>query len=209
MGLPAASDDYTGFNADVLFEKDLGAAGEQDRAHGLGVAARRALVPRAARPRQVVHLAAGQCVLERFTVGGEYSVRGFETGTLGPFETYNGQTYPVGGYKYHTYNFEYVYKVNDPLRFVLWADAGKAYGYRENFNFGDLRYSMGAEMRVFLPVFQFPLRFIYAINPSPKECPDTTAPGTALVWNASAANGERGCDSWLPRTCSMRSATGS
>lgn len=30
MGQPIASDDYTGFNADVLFEKDLGAAGVLD-----------------------------------------------------------------------------------------------------------------------------------------------------------------------------------
>jgi outer membrane protein assembly factor BamA len=28
-----------------------------------------------------------------------------------------------------------------------------------------MRYSTGAELRIFLPVFQFPLRFIYAINP--------------------------------------------
>ena len=31
-----------------------------------------------------------------------------------------------------------------------------------------LRYSTGAELRIFLPVFQFPIRFIYAINPAPK-----------------------------------------
>src|SRR5688572_2459122 len=107
---------------------------------------------------------------DRFLVGGEFSVRGFEYGTLGPFENFpNVGLSPAGGYKYHTYNFEYVYRVNDPLRFVLWADAGKAYGYRENFDFAKLRYSVGAEMRVFLPVFQFPLRFIYAINPAPEK----------------------------------------
>jgi outer membrane protein insertion porin family len=107
--------------------------------------------------------------VERFTVGGEFSVRGFETGTLGPFETQGGRTGPVGGYKYHTYNVEYILKINDPLRFVLFADAGRAYGYRENFDFAKLRYSTGAELRIFLPVFQFPLRFIYAINPAPEE----------------------------------------
>ena len=108
---------------------------------------------------------------DRFLVGGEFSVRGFEYGTLGPFETFPntvGQR-PAGGYKYHTYNFEYIYRVNDPLRLVLFADAGKAYGYRENFDPADLRYSVGAEMRIFLPVFQFPLRFIYAINPAPQD----------------------------------------
>jgi outer membrane protein insertion porin family len=111
---------------------------------------------------------------DRFLVGGEFSVRGFEYGTLGPYENFpNRGLSPAGGYKYHTYNFEYIYRVNDPLRLVLWADAGKAYGYREKFDFGKLRYSTGLEMRIFLPVFQFPLRFIYAINPSPEVDPTT------------------------------------
>lgn len=113
---------------------------------------------------------------ERFLVGGESSVRGFRYGTLGPYEAYptGGVSVlrPAGGYKYHTYNFEYVYRVNDPLRMVLFADAGKGYGYKEDFDFSKLRYSFGAEMRVFLPVFQFPLRFIYAINPSEEEDDD-------------------------------------
>lgn len=104
---------------------------------------------------------------DRFLVGGEFSVRGFQYGTLGPYENYAGQgDRPVGGYSYHTYNLEYIYKVNDPIRLVLWADAGRAYGYKEQFDFAKLRYSFGAEMRLFLPVFQFPLRFIYAINPN-------------------------------------------
>ena len=107
---------------------------------------------------------------DRFLVGGEFSVRGFEYGTLGPYENFpNTGLRPAGGYKYHTYNFEYVYRVNDPLRFVLFADAGRAYGYRENFDFARLRYSFGAEARIFLPVFQFPLRFIYAFNPRPED----------------------------------------
>jgi outer membrane protein insertion porin family len=110
---------------------------------------------------------------ERFLVGGESSVRGFRYGTLGPYENYpNSIPRPAGGYKYHTYNFEYLYRVNDPLRLVLFADAGKGYGYREDFDFSKLRYSFGAEMRVFLPVFQFPLRFIYAINPSEEDGDD-------------------------------------
>jgi outer membrane protein insertion porin family len=110
---------------------------------------------------------------ERFLVGGESSVRGFEYGTLGPYENYPGYGLrPAGGYAYHTYNVEYLYRVNDPIRLVLWADAGKAYGYKEKFDFSQLRYSFGMEMRVFLPVFQFPLRFIYAVNPSPRDKDD-------------------------------------
>jgi outer membrane protein insertion porin family len=102
--------------------------------------------------------------VERFTVGGEYSVRGFDTGTLGPFEVFGGRNVPVGAYTYHAYNFEYIHKVNDPLRLVLFADAGRGYAYDEKFDFSKLRYSAGVELRIFLPVFQFPLRFIYTMN---------------------------------------------
>ncbi len=106
---------------------------------------------------------------ERFLVGGEQSIRGFEFGSLGPRERISGSTRPVGGYKYSVFNLEYVYKVNDPLRFVLFADGGNAFGFKEDWDFGKLRYSTGAELRIFLPVFQFPLRFIYAINPAAED----------------------------------------
>ena len=52
---------------------------------------------------------------------------------------------------------------------MLFADAGQAYGYKESIDFAQLRFSVGAEMRLFLPVFQFPLRFIYALNPQEKK----------------------------------------
>ncbi|HSP35662.1 MAG TPA: outer membrane protein assembly factor BamA [Thermoanaerobaculia bacterium] len=106
--------------------------------------------------------------IERFTVGGEFSVRGFQTGTLGPFETQAGRSVPVGAYSMQVYNFDYIFKINDPLRFVLWADVGKGYAYKEPMSFSKLRYTTGVEFRIFLPVFQFPLRFIYAFNPQKK-----------------------------------------
>jgi outer membrane protein insertion porin family len=109
---------------------------------------------------------------ERFLVGGEYSVRGFRYGTLGPRDNYNGVLRPSGGYKQHTVNLEYVIKLNEPLRFVLWGDAGQAYGYNENWNLSKTRVSMGTEFRIFLPVFQFPLRLIYAVNPRKQKGDD-------------------------------------
>ncbi len=105
---------------------------------------------------------------QRFFVGGEYSVRGFEYGTLGPNETVNGVTQIAGGYKQVFFNSEYVIKVNDPLRLVFFGDGGWAYGYLDKVDPSKLRYSTGMELRIFLPVFQFPIRFIYAINPAPK-----------------------------------------
>ena len=110
---------------------------------------------------------------DRFLVGGEFSVRGFGYGTLGPYEEFPGRgSRPAGGYSHTTFNFEYIYRVNDPIRLVLFADAGRAFGYQESIDFAKLRYSAGAEMRLFLPVFQFPLRFIYAINVRPETTPD-------------------------------------
>ena len=105
---------------------------------------------------------------ERFYVGGYQSVRGFDSYSIGPTERLNGRDVVVGGYSYSVFNLEYVHKINDPLRLVLFADAGNAYGYKETWDFADLRYSAGVEMRIFLPVFQFPLRFIYAFNPDPQ-----------------------------------------
>lgn len=106
---------------------------------------------------------------ERFLVGGEYSIRGFKFGTLGPTETYAGVVRPAGGYKEHVMNLEYITKINDPLRFVLFADAGQAYGYHDRWDLTKTRYAAGAELRIFLPVFQFPLRFIYAFNIRPQK----------------------------------------
>ncbi|MGH9420833.1 MAG: BamA/TamA family outer membrane protein, partial [Thermoanaerobaculia bacterium] len=90
---------------------------------------------------------------QRFFVGGEYSVRGFEYGTLGPKETFEGVSQIAGGYKQVFFNTEYVIKVSDPLRVAFFGDGGWAYGYRDKVDPRMLRYSAGAELRIFLPVF--------------------------------------------------------
>jgi outer membrane protein insertion porin family len=105
---------------------------------------------------------------ERFLVGGEYSVRGFEQGQLGPHESVLGILQAVGGTKYHLLNLEYVIKINDPLRLVFFADGGFSYASTEAWDLTKTRFSVGSELRVFLPVFQFPLRFIYSFNPQKK-----------------------------------------
>ena len=106
---------------------------------------------------------------ERFFVGGEYSVRGFRYGDLGPKEVIGGRSLNAGGYKYSVLNAEYIMKLNDPLRLVFFADTGYSWAYKQDVKLRDMRYSAGAELRIFLPVFQFPLRFIYAFNPSSKK----------------------------------------
>ena len=40
----------------------------------------------------------------------------------------------------------------------------KARGEQQTFDLSNLRYTAGAELRILLPVFGAPLRFIYALN---------------------------------------------
>src|SRR5207237_9031777 len=69
---------------------------------------------------------------ERFFVGGEYSVRGFRYGDLGPKEVIGGRSLNAGGYKYSVLNAEYIMKLNDPLRLVFFADTGYSWAYKQD-----------------------------------------------------------------------------
>ncbi len=59
---------------------------------------------------------------------------------------------------------EYHFLLGGPFRLLLFADAGNVYGSGQNFSLSGLRKTAGVELRVLLPVFGAPLRFIYAKN---------------------------------------------
>jgi outer membrane protein insertion porin family len=59
---------------------------------------------------------------------------------------------------------EYHFLLGGPFRVLLFTDAGNVYGEGQSFNLSNLRYTAGVELRVLLPVFGAPLRFIYAKN---------------------------------------------
>lgn len=109
---------------------------------------------------------------DRYRMGGERSLRGFryldvlprqKSGDL--FRDTNGTI--VGGDRYVQLNLEYQIKLGGPLRFILFFDCGNTWHEDQGWYFEKLRYSTGAELRVFLPIFQAPLRFIYGINLDP------------------------------------------
>jgi outer membrane protein insertion porin family len=112
-------------------------------------------------------------IFERFRIGGDRSVRGFKYGSIYPLDD-NDQAFfteagaLLGGDKYLVFNMEAVYYIAGPLKFVLFFDAGNAWLEGQTFNPIKMRASTGAELRMFLPIFQAPLRFIYGINLSPK-----------------------------------------
>lgn len=100
----------------------------------------------------------------------------------------------VGGDKFMQYNVEYHFLTGGPFRVLVFADAGNVYGevprvlgalisctttpggvappkgacVDQGFDFGHLRYTAGVELRVLIPLFGAPLRFIYSKNLRPQ-----------------------------------------
>jgi len=127
-------------------------------------------------------------VFDYFVIGGERSIRGHARRSLFPRDAagdflcvplgttkIRGDEYIpctdsarnpilVGGDRYLQVNLEYHYLAGGPFRFILFADAGQVWAPGRSFDLGILRYTAGAEMRVLVPVFGAPLRFIYAFN---------------------------------------------
>jgi outer membrane protein insertion porin family len=116
-------------------------------------------------------------LFERYRIGGDRSVRGFKYGSIYPLDSEDRAFFTstgalLGGDRFLVFNAEYVYTVAGPLKLALFFDAGNAWLEGQSPNLGSMRTSAGAEMRVLLPIFQAPLRFIYGINLSPKDIKD-------------------------------------
>jgi outer membrane protein insertion porin family len=103
-------------------------------------------------------------VFERLFLGGEYSVRGFDVRSIGPRDE-NLNSIVVGGNKSLLFNAEYLITIAQPVRLVLFYDAGQALNNGENYSFDAFRTSTGAEVRFFMPVLNVPFRLIFAYNP--------------------------------------------
>ena len=111
----------------------------------------------------------------RERLGGDRSVRGYKFGAIVPVEYKNGkyeaffdsQGALLGGDKMYYFNAEYVYALAGPLKAALFFDAGNTWIESQAFTPLKLQACYGVEARIFLPIFQAPLRFIYAINPNP------------------------------------------
>jgi outer membrane protein insertion porin family len=116
-------------------------------------------------------------LFERYRIGGDRSVRGFKFGSIYPIDSENRAFFTstgalLGGDRFLVFNSEYVYALAGPLKVAFFFDAGNAWLEGQALNLGSMRSSAGIEMRVFLPIFQAPLRFIYGINLDPKNIKD-------------------------------------
>src|SRR5262249_21930676 len=112
-------------------------------------------------------------IFERFQLGGEQSLRGFRAGAVLPLQA-NDQVFTdssgriLGGDKFFVLNLEYVFASLGPAKLLAFSDIGNTYHESQKVSFQNIRTSVGLELRIFLPIFQAPLRFIYSFNLDPK-----------------------------------------
>ncbi len=109
---------------------------------------------------------------QRFFLGGESTVRGFRRRSLTAINE-SGEIirdedgFPLGGEKMAQFNLEYHVVMGGPFRLVLFGDAGGVFAASQDFDPDLMRYSAGIELRVLVPLFGAPLRFIWARNLDP------------------------------------------
>jgi outer membrane protein insertion porin family len=118
-------------------------------------------------------------IFERFRIGGDRSVRGFNIGGIFPLTKDNRAFFDsngalLGGDRFVVFNFEYVYQLAGPLKLVAFFDTGNTWIEGQSVDLLNMRKSTGLELRIILPIFQAPLRFIYGINLDPKLLLDQT-----------------------------------
>ncbi len=118
-------------------------------------------------------------IFERFRIGGDRSVRGFNVGGIFPLTKDNRAFFDangalLGGNRFVVFNFEYVYQLAGPLKLVAFFDTGNTWIEGQSIDLLHMRRSTGLELRIILPIFQAPLRFIYGINLDPKLLLDQT-----------------------------------
>ncbi len=109
---------------------------------------------------------------DRYRLGGERSLRGFQYYSILPRTKtgayfYDANGVQLGGDRYLQLNLEYQIKLGGPLKLIFFTDAGNTWYETQGWDLKLIRYSYGTELRIFLPIFQAPLRFIYGINPKP------------------------------------------
>jgi outer membrane protein insertion porin family len=104
---------------------------------------------------------------ERFYLGGERSIRGYEIYTIGPrVDDPNDPNYGrnLGGEKSLVMNAEYIIPVGGPIYSILFFDMGNALARNQKFRLSDMYYSTGLEIRIFVPALRVPFRLIFAYN---------------------------------------------
>jgi outer membrane protein insertion porin family len=99
---------------------------------------------------------------EKYFLGGERSLRGFDIYTIGPRDK-NGNV--TGGTKSFLFNLEYAIPLTQQFSFVFFYDMGNSYDAGTPIRLKDVYTSTGLELKVFVPMLNVPFRLIFAYNP--------------------------------------------
>lgn len=109
-------------------------------------------------------------IWERFFLGGEDTLRGFGVRSVYPL-TKDGRFFVdpdtrtiEGGDRTFLANIEYVFHIIQQVDLALFIDVGNTYHERQRLDLSNYRGDAGLEMRFFVPMFNVPLRLIYATN---------------------------------------------
>ena len=102
-------------------------------------------------------------IFELLSMGGEFSLRGFDIRSVGPSDPSIGLV--IGGNKSLLFNAEYMISIANPVRLILFYDAGQVADFGQRFATDLFRTSTGVELRFFMPVLNVPFRLIHAWNP--------------------------------------------
>lgn len=109
---------------------------------------------------------------ELYRLGGDRSLRGLPYYSVLP-RTEDGDYFytpagsRMGGDRYWQGNVELQFRVGGPVKLVVFSDLGNTYHQDQSWDLGLYRKTAGLEMRLFLPIFQAPIRFIYGYNLDP------------------------------------------
>ncbi len=98
---------------------------------------------------------------ERFYLGGERSIRGYDIYTIGPR---NEEGYNMGGVKSLVFNAEYIIPLGGPVYAILFYDRGNAYSSEQDVDISNMYSSAGLEARIFVPALRVPFRLIFSYN---------------------------------------------
>lgn len=100
-------------------------------------------------------------IYEKFFLGGEQSIRGYDIYRIGP-RTESGAV--TGGTKAFFINLEYQVPITPQFSAALYYDMGNAYDKGVPISFKNFYSSTGLELKVFIPMLSVPFRLIFAYN---------------------------------------------
>ncbi len=108
-------------------------------------------------------------VFEKYYLGGINTIRGFKASSISPRDPLTGEK--IGGAKMWYYNLEYIFPLlkDAGLRGVTFFDAGNVYAEDSDWDFNDIKKSVGFGFRWRSPMGPLRLEWGYNLDPKPYE----------------------------------------